>query len=176
MKEALSTPIKYFQKHTNKNQNNIYKQDSTETMLAFEFSSKAEETPDQSHHDIELFTDHPKPVNKPKTILNQHEPIPDSARKEVIRDKRLNGIRSSNERLRKIYFYHENNKIQPLLWMTSWTHVSACASPTPLAEFFLDPPLDDVVVGSTELRDWNSEETFFFLGIPSEYSEEILRN
>mgnify|MGYP003365689512 CR=1 FL=1 len=48
MKEALSTPIKYFQKHTNKNQNNIYKQDSTETMLAFEFSSKVEENPDQS--------------------------------------------------------------------------------------------------------------------------------
>ena len=35
--------------------------------------------------------DHPKPVNKPKTILNQHEPIPDSARNEVFRDKRLNG-------------------------------------------------------------------------------------
>ncbi|WZZ64309.1 hypothetical protein YC2023_075679 [Brassica napus] len=28
-----------------------------------------------------LGQDHPKPVNKPKTILNQHEPIPDSARK-----------------------------------------------------------------------------------------------
>ncbi|WZZ46409.1 hypothetical protein YC2023_042668 [Brassica napus] len=27
--------------------------------------------------------DHSKPVNKPKTILNQHEPIPESARKEV---------------------------------------------------------------------------------------------
>ncbi|WZZ09640.1 hypothetical protein YC2023_095561 [Brassica napus] len=33
---------------------------------------------------------HPKPVNKPKTILYQHELIPDSARKEVFRDKRLN--------------------------------------------------------------------------------------
>ncbi|WZZ09648.1 hypothetical protein YC2023_095569 [Brassica napus] len=37
-----------------------------------------------------LGQDHPKPVSKPKTILNQHEPIPDSARKEVFRDKRLN--------------------------------------------------------------------------------------
>ncbi|WZZ06309.1 hypothetical protein YC2023_092230 [Brassica napus] len=37
-----------------------------------------------------LSQDHPKPVNKPKTILNQHESIPDSARKEVFRNKRLN--------------------------------------------------------------------------------------
>ncbi|KAL0666333.1 hypothetical protein Bca4012_029037 [Brassica carinata] len=32
--------------------------------------------------------DHLKPVNKPKTILNQHEPIPDSVRKEVMDDKK----------------------------------------------------------------------------------------
>ncbi|WZY80847.1 hypothetical protein YC2023_027231 [Brassica napus] len=39
-----------------------------------------------------LGQDHPKPVNKPKTILNQHERIPDSARNEVFRDKRLNEV------------------------------------------------------------------------------------
>ncbi|WZY95431.1 hypothetical protein YC2023_067760 [Brassica napus] len=38
-----------------------------------------------------LGQDHPKPVNKPKTILNQHEPIPDSARKEVFGMARVDG-------------------------------------------------------------------------------------
>ncbi|WZZ04566.1 hypothetical protein YC2023_090487 [Brassica napus] len=41
-------------------------------------------------------------ASKPKTILNQHEPIPDSARNEVFRDKRLNGYQLK-------WFDHERN-------------------------------------------------------------------
>ncbi|WZY68325.1 hypothetical protein YC2023_000565 [Brassica napus] len=56
-----------------------------------------------------LGQDHPKPVSKPKTILNQHEPIPDSARKEVFRDKRLNGECRRNLNLCWAFFiYHSS--------------------------------------------------------------------